>query len=80
MRSLSYVLSLFGTGAVVLYLVFTTVASVSPRDAAAATGVVAVIAAALLIRAIRLDYEIRSQGGDPEVRTAFNRQRERRGF
>ena len=28
----------------------------------------------------RIDYELRSQGGDPDMRSARNRQRERRGF
>ena len=80
MRGPAYVLSLLGTGAVVLYVAFTALAGISPRDAAAATTVVAVIAALLAVRALRLDYELRSQGGDPQLRSAYNRQRERRGF
>jgi hypothetical protein len=79
-RGFWYVVSLFATGAVVLYVVFTTLAGISPADAAAATGVIAVIAALLVVRAVRLDYELRSQGGDPQLRDAYNRQRERRGF
>src|SRR4051794_13998898 len=80
MRGLSYVLSLFATGAVVVFLFFDVIAGVSPMDAAAASGGAVALAAVLTLRAVRLEYELRSQGGDPEVRTAFNRQRERRGF
>jgi lysozyme family protein len=80
MRGVSYVLSLFATGAVVLYAVFTVVAGISPADAALATAVVAAIAAILLLRYVRLEYEVKSQGGDPQLREAYNRQRERRGF
>jgi hypothetical protein len=79
-RGFWYVASLFGTGAVVLYLCFTVVAGISPQDAAVATMVTAVIAALLLVRAFRLDYQLRSEGGDPQLREAYNRQRERRGF
>jgi hypothetical protein len=74
------VLSLFAMGAVVLYAAFTLIAGVSPADAAAATTVTAVLATLLLLRYLRLDYELRSQAGDPMLRTRRNRQRERRGF
>ena len=80
MRAVGYVASMLATGAVVLYVVFTTVAGIAPRDAAAASIVIAVLAALLTVRAVRLDYELRSQGGDPQLRSAYNRQRERRGF
>jgi hypothetical protein len=79
-RGFWYVVSLFATGAVVLYVAFTALAGISPARAATATGVIAVIAALLVVRALRLDYELRSQGGDPQLREAYNRQRERRGF
>jgi divalent metal cation (Fe/Co/Zn/Cd) transporter len=74
------VLSLFAMGAVVLYAAFTLLAGVSPADAAAATGVTAVLAMLLLVRYLRLDYELRSRSGDPILRLRRNRQRERRGF
>ena len=80
MRAVTHVLSLFGTGAVVLYVAFSAIAQVSPLEAAAASGVITGLAALLLLRGMRIEYEVRSQGGDPDLRTARNRQRERRGF
>jgi hypothetical protein len=80
MRGFWYVLSLLATGAVVLYVVFTALAGIAPADAAVASSVTAGLAAVLCVRAVRLDYELRSQGGDPQLREAYNRQRERRGF
>jgi hypothetical protein len=74
------VLSLLAMGAVVLYAVFSLVAGVSPAEAASASAVIAVLAGLLAARYLRLDYELRSQAGDPELRTLRNRQRERRGF
>lgn len=80
MRALGYVLSLFGTGLVVLYLAFTLLAEIRPAEAVGATAVAGVVALLLALRGVRQDFELRSQGGDPELRTAINRQRERRGF
>ena len=80
MRAFWYVVSLFATGAVVLFVAFTTLAGISPKDAAAASIIIAIVAALLAVRYVRLDYELRSQGGDPQLREAYNRQRERRGF
>ena len=77
---MSTVLSLFAMGAVVLYTSFTLIAGVSPEEAAAATGISAILAALLFLRYVRLDYELRSQAGDPLLRLRRNRQRERRGF
>ena len=74
------ILSLFAMGAVVLYASFTLLAGISPAEAAGATAVTAVLAALLLVRYLRLDYELRSQAGDPLLRSRRNRQRERRGF
>ena len=79
-RTVSLLASGVATGAVVLYVVFTVVASVSPAEVAGASAAVAALAALLLMRSIRLEYELRSQGGDPQLRSSFNRQRERRGF
>jgi hypothetical protein len=80
MRGFWYVMSMFATGAVVLFVAFTALAGVSPADAAFASSVIAIVAALLAVRAVRLDYELHSQGGDPQLREAYNRQRERRGF
>ena len=80
MRSITTLLALLTTGAVVLFVVFTVVAGISPADAAVASGVCGVLAALLILRSARLDYELRSQGGDPQLRLSRNRQRERRGF
>jgi hypothetical protein len=74
------VLSLLAMGAVVLYAAFTLLAGIAPADAAAASAVTGVLAALLLVRYLRLDYELRSQSGDPLLRSRRNRQRERRGF
>ena len=73
-------LSLFAMGAVVLYFAFTLLAGIAPAEAAAASTVAAILSAMLFVRYMRLDYELRSQGGDPDLRSARNRQRERRGF
>jgi hypothetical protein len=67
-------------GAVVLYAFFVTVASIPPAEIAAVSGVVAVLAAMLTIRNIRLNGELADRGGNPQLRRSINRQRERRGF
>jgi hypothetical protein len=72
--------SLLAMGAVVLYAVFSLVAGIAPAEAASASVVIAVIAGLLAVRYLRLDYELRSQSGDPQLRSLRNRQRERRGF
>ncbi|MEA2171952.1 MAG: hypothetical protein QOF76_5252 [Solirubrobacteraceae bacterium] len=80
MRGVTTVLSLLATGAVTLYVVFTLVAGISPLDALAVTATAAALAVLLLIRGLRLEYELKSQAGDPQLRSAHNAQRERRGF
>ncbi len=80
MWGLGHVLSMFGTGAVILYAGFSALAEISPAEAAGATIAVCSLASVLALRALRLDYEIRSRSGDPMLRLARNRQRERRGF
>ncbi len=77
---MSALLSLLAMGAVVLYGAFTVLAGIAPAEAAVASAIAAALAALLLLRYVRLDYELRSQGGDPDLRSARNRQRERRGF
>ena len=80
MWGLWHVLSMVATGAVVLYVSFSVLAQISPAEAAGISGAAAGLSLLLLLRALRLDYEIRSRGGDPDLRDARNRQRERRGF
>lgn len=69
---------LLAMGAVVLYAAFTLLAGVAP--AVVVTGIVAVLALLLFVRSLRLDYELRSRAGDPQLRSERNAQRERRGF
>ena len=71
---------LFAVGAVVLYAFFCLLASIPPREIAWATGGAAVLAALVWIHNLRVGYELADPGGDPRVRRALNRQRERRGF
>jgi hypothetical protein len=66
--------------AVVLYVFFVTLASISPAKVAAVTVATAIVAAMVIVRNLRLASELADPGGDPEVRRALNRQRERRGF
>ena len=75
-----HVLSMVATGAVVLFVGFSALAQVSPAEAAGISAGVGVLAVVLALRALRLDYEIRSRSGDPDLRLARNRRRERRGF
>ncbi len=74
------ILSLLGIGVVVLIATFLLLAGVHPADAATATTVAAALALVLGLRYLRLDHELRHQGGDSFLRDLRNRQRERRGF
>ncbi len=66
--------------AVVLYVFFVTVASIPPAKVAVLTVVTAVLAGLVVIRNARIASELADRGGDPRVRRALNKQRERRGF
>lgn len=66
--------------AVVLYLFFVAVATISPAEVAAVTVVTAILAALVAIRSLWIASELADRGGDPRVRRALNMQRERRGF
>jgi hypothetical protein len=66
--------------AVVLYVFFVTLATISPTEVASATAVTMGLAALVTIRNIRLASMLADRGGDPRLRRAVNRQRERRGF
>jgi hypothetical protein len=80
LRGLRLSLWLVAIWAVVLYVFFTTLASIAPGKVVLLTVVTAVIALAVLIRSIRVASELADPGGDPGIRRALNRQRERRGF
>jgi hypothetical protein len=71
---------LVALGAIVLYAFFVALATISPVRVGGVTAVIALLAATLTVRCIRLGRELADPGGDPRVRRALNRQRERRGF
>ena len=73
------IVCMLATGAVALYLFFTTLATISPLEIAGVSAVIAATGALLLTRALRLDLELSDPAGDPELRDARNRARERRG-
>jgi len=64
----------------VLYVFFVSVAGIPPGQVAGTTAGVVMLATMLAIRGLRLGNELADPGGDPRVRRALNRQRERRGF
>jgi hypothetical protein len=66
--------------AIVLYVFFVTLATIPPAQVAGVTAVMTVLAVLLTVRGIRLASELADPGGDPRIRRALNRQRERRGF
>jgi hypothetical protein len=67
-------------GALVTYAFFVILATISLHDVAGWTAAAAAVAAAFALRSVRLNHELADPGGDPRVRRALNRQRERRGF
>ena len=67
-------------GTVVLYFFFVVVATISPGDVAAVSVVVAILAAIFTVRNLRVAAQLADRGGDPQLRRARNRIRERRGF
>jgi hypothetical protein len=66
--------------AVVLYAFFVTLATIPPAKVAGLTLVTTILAGLVLIRNLRVASELADRGGDPRVRRALNKQRERRGF
>jgi hypothetical protein len=66
--------------AVVLYVFFVTLATISPAEVVWVTVVTVTLAAMATIRGIRVASVLADRGGDPRTRRALNRQRERRGF
>jgi hypothetical protein len=67
-------------GTVVLYGFFVVLATVPPGQVAAVTVVVGALAAILTLRNLRVAAQLADRGGDPQLRRARNRIRERRGF
>jgi hypothetical protein len=75
---LSFWVAVIGT--VVLYGFFVVVATVPPGEVAAVTVVVGALAAIFTLRNVRVAAQLAHRGGDPQLRRARNRTRERRGF
>ena len=67
-------------GGVALYVFFVTVARIPPAQVAGVSIAAGALAALATIRTIRVASVLADPGGDPRVRRALNRQRERRGF
>jgi steroid 5-alpha reductase family enzyme len=78
--SLRLSLWLCAVWAIVLYVFFVTLATISPAKVAGLTVVMAILAVLVTIRSLRLASELADRGGDPRIRRALNKQRERRGF
>ena len=69
-----------GLGAIVIYVFFVAVASISPKQVAGVTAVIATLTVLFTIRSLRIALDLSDRGGDPALRRARNRARERRGF
>jgi hypothetical protein len=67
-------------GAIVMYAFFVTVANVSPAQVIGVTIAIGGLTLLFLIRSIRVASELSDRGGNPAIRRARNRARERRGF
>ena len=67
-------------GTIVLYAFFLALARVPLAQVAGTTTAIAILAALVTIRCMRVASVLADRGGDPRVRRALNRQRERRGF
>ena len=67
-------------GVIVMYVFFVTIANVSPAQVAGVTIVIATLTILFTIRSLRVASELADRGGNPELRRARNRARERRGF
>jgi hypothetical protein len=67
-------------GMVVLYGFFVILATIPPGEVAALTAVMVALAAIFTLRNVRLAAELADRGGDPHLRRALNKIRERRGF
>jgi hypothetical protein len=67
-------------GVIVMYVFFAVVASISPAQVVGVTIVIAGLTILFMIRSIRIASELADRGGNPALRRARNRARERRGF
>ena len=67
-------------GAIVLYVFFTTLATISPQQVLGVSAVIAALTTLLIVRNWRVASELSDRGGDPSLRLARNQARERRGF
>jgi hypothetical protein len=75
---LSFWVAVIGT--VVLYGFFVVLATIPPGQVAAVTVVVGALAAVFTVRNVRVAAQLADRAGDPQLRRARNRTRERRGF
>jgi len=66
--------------AIVLFVFFVTLATIQLAQVAGLTVAMMTLAVLVAIRNIRLSSELADRGGNPRVRRALNKQRERRGF
>ena len=80
MRQLAFIFWGLAVGAVVLDVFFSAVAGISPLEVLGVTVAVSIICMLWLVRSMRIEFELRSRAGDPQLRAEFNRARERRGF
>ncbi len=71
---------LVALGAVVLYVFFVALAAIPPHEIAGLSIAMGALAGLIVIHNLRVESELADPGGDPRVRRALNRQRERRGF
>jgi steroid 5-alpha reductase family enzyme len=78
--SLRLSLWLCAVWAIVLFVFFVTLATIQLAEVAGLTVVMIILAALVTIRSLRLASELADRGGDPRIRRALNKQRERRGF
>ena len=68
------------TGVVVLYVFFVFLARVQTAEVAGLTALVLALAVITLLRNLRVSRQLAERGGNPQLRRARNRIRERRGF
>jgi ABC-type transport system involved in cytochrome bd biosynthesis fused ATPase/permease subunit len=67
-------------GVIVVYAFFVAVATVSLAQIAGVTAVIVGLTILFLLRSLRVASELADRGGNPALRRARNRARERRGF
>ena len=80
MKHLAFSIWGLAIGAVVLDVFFSVLAGISPLEVIGVTIAVSAICVMWLLRSVRLEFELRSRAGDPQLRAEHNRARERRGF